>query len=221
MPGAAVKIERSGVYRLNAPAGGPAEVFVTKGRAVVAGTLVKGGKLARVSGAGVEVAKFDKKQSDQFDLWSRDRGKELAKANERISHRALRTAFGMSSFDSMFSRWGNGFWFFNSSLRCYTFLPNGYGWRSPYGYGYNTGVLYVPNPSGGNSPGYVYPTTGGTASNPGGGGYGGSGSGGSGDGGARSIDASPKTHTPPVTPPTRVEHTDRPMRETPRTIRDQ
>ncbi|HWS88623.1 MAG TPA: FecR domain-containing protein [Pyrinomonadaceae bacterium] len=210
LPGALVKIERSGVYRLNAPAGGPAEVFVTKGRAVVAGTLVKGGKVARVSGAGVEVAKFDKKQRDELDLWSRDRGKELAKANERLSRRAMQTAFGMSSFSGMFSDWGNtnGFWFFNSSLRCYTFLPYGYGWRSPYGYGYNTGVYVSP----GNGGGYAQP---GTASNPGGGTYGGgssgvSGPGGSGNGGGRSIEMSPKAHTPmtprePMTPRMPVE----------------
>jgi hypothetical protein len=221
MPGARVRIERSGVYRLNAPAGGPWEVAVTEGRAVVAGTLVKGGKVARVSSTGVEVAKFDKKQRDEFDLWSRDRGKELAKANERLSQRALRSAFSMSSFDRTFGDWGssNGFWFFNSNLRCYTFLPYGYGWRSPYGYGYNTGVYVTPNPSG-NGPGYVHPTTGGAASNPGGGTWGGGtsgGSGGAGNGGT--VGSSPATPresmTPRETMSPRMEPVERPMRERP------
>jgi hypothetical protein len=211
IPGALVKIERSGVYRLNAPAGGPAEVFVTKGRAVVAGTLVKGGKVAHVSGAGVEVAKFDKKQRDEFDLWSRDRGKELAKANEKLSHRALRSAFGMSAFDATFSGWDspNGFWFFNSSLRCYTFLPYGYGWRSPYGYGYNTGVYVTPNP-GGYGTGHVYPTTGGGTWG-GGTASGGSGSGGSGNGGT--VGTTPVTPRETMAP--RTESVDRPMHEIP------
>jgi hypothetical protein len=212
MPGGLVRIERSGVYRLNAPA----EVAVTKGRAVVAGTRVKGGKVARMSGAGVEVSKLDKEWRDELDLWSRERGKELAKANERLTHRAVRSAFSMSRYDTLFSDWGssNGFWFFNRSLRCYTFLPIGHGWRSPYGYGYGTGVYVTPNPYGGNSPGYVHPTTGGgAASNPGGGGAwggGGSGPGNTGNGGG--VSSTPHTPTP-ITPPTRVEPAERPMRE--------
>src|SRR5215207_3156766 len=35
VPGALVEIVRSGVYRINAPAGGPAEVAVTKGRVII------------------------------------------------------------------------------------------------------------------------------------------------------------------------------------------
>ena len=207
LPGAVVKIERSGVYRLNAPEGGPSEVAVTKGRAVVGATVVKGGKVARVSGAGVEVSKLDKESRDELDQWSRDRGKELAKANEKLSQRALRTAFSSRNiFDASFNGWGspNGFWFFNSGLRCYTFLPYGYGWRSPYGHSYSTGVL--PSPRGGWSPGYNPP--GGAGSNPGGGTWGGgSGSGGGGGG------STPTRVTPPINPPTRGEPAERPMRE--------
>jgi hypothetical protein len=211
MPGAVVKIERSGVYRLNAPAGGPSEVAVAKGRAVVGGTTVKGGKVARVLGAGVEVVKLDKKSRDELDQWSRDRGKELAKANEKLSHRALRSAFRSRSFDAGFGGWGssNGFWFFNSNLRCYTFLPYGYGWRSPYGYGYNTGVW--PTPSGDVRPAYNPP--GGAGSNPGGGTWGGGpGPGGSGGGGG--VGSTPAPAPPmPVNPPSRAEPMERPMRE--------
>lgn len=207
MPGALVKIERSGVYRLNAPAGGPPEVAVVKGRAVVGGAPVKGGKAARASGAGVEVVKFDKDSRDELDQWSRDRGKELAKANEKLSHRALRSAFGSRGFDAGFGRWGSphGFWFFNAGLRCYTFLPYGLGWRSPYGYGYNTGVM--PSPRGGWTTGHNAP--GGAGSNPRGGTWGGGpGSGGGG------VGSSPRpAHPTPVTRPSRVEPAERPMRQ--------
>jgi hypothetical protein len=212
-PGAPVKIVRSGVYRINAPAGGATEVAVTKGRAVVNSTIIKGGKVARVSDAGVEVAKLDKEWRDELDMWSRDRGKELARANERLSRRAVRSAFNMGGYESIFgSSWGsNGLWFFNADMRCYTFLPFGIGWRSPYGYGYGLGVYRpMPDPSGGWSPPYVPPAGGGnTASNPGGGSPGGGGgSGGSGSSGGNT----PMTPTP-ITPPSRVEPMDRPMRE--------
>jgi hypothetical protein len=212
MPGGRVRVVRSGVYRFNAPAGGPAEVVVTKGRAVVGETKVKGGTVARVSGGGgVEVAKFDKKLRDEFDLWSRERGKELAKANEKLSHRALRSAFSASSYNSTFGSWGspNGFWFFNSALRCYTFLPYGYGWRSPYGYGYGTGI-WRPYPAGGRTPDEPNPGRGGGTW--GGGASGGSGPGGSGNGGGGG--------STPMTPrnidrPARTEPREAPMRQRP------
>jgi hypothetical protein len=215
-PGALVRIVRSGVYRVNAPAAGPTEVVVTKGRAVVGETVVKGGKVARVAGAGVEVAKFDKQWRDDLDQWSRERGKELARANERLNRRALRSALMLGSYDNLFgSSWGhNGFWYFNASSHCYTFLPFGYGWRSPYGYGYGTGV-YRPRPdqSGGWIPPTVQPAGGGGTwggGNPGGGAGGSGGGGGSNPGGGG--DFRPVTPTP-VTPPSRVEPMERPMRE--------
>jgi hypothetical protein len=133
----------------------------------------------------------------------------LAKANEKLSQRALRTAFSSRSiFDASFGGWGspNGFWVFNSALRCYTFLPYGYGWRSPYGHSYNTGVL--PSPNGGWRPGYTPP--GGAGSNPGGGTWGR----GSGSGGGGGVGSTPTRETPtPITPPSRIEPAERPMRE--------
>ena len=211
-PGGVVEIVRTGVYRINAPAGGPLEVAVEKGRAVVGGTLVKGGKVARVSGAGVEVAKLDKKWRDELDQWSRERGKELARANERLSHRAVRSAFNMGRYDSLYdSSYGaNGFWFYNASARCYTFLPFGYGWRSPYGYGYGLGVWRPrPAPSGGWIAPSTQPARGGTDSgswgrNSPGGGWGGGSSAGGGSTHARPT---------PAAPPTRVERMERPVRE--------
>jgi hypothetical protein len=206
VPGAVVKIVRGGVYRFNATEAGPAEVVVTNGRAVVGSTKVKGGKVARISGAGIEVAKFDKQWRDDLDRWSRERGKELAKANEKLNRRALISAF--DSFNNAYvGGWASGFWAFNSSMRCYTFLPYGYGWRSPYGFGYGIGVY---GPVTGWRPVYTGGAGGGTWGGgvPGGGGSGGGGV--SGTGGGRDI--RPMNPTP-ISPPTRFEPSERPMRE--------
>lgn len=215
VPGALVEIVRSGVYRLNVPASGPPEVAVEKGRAVIGSTIVKGGKVARVSGAGVEVAKLDKKKRDELDQWSRERGKELAKANERLSRRAVRSAFTLGDYDNIWgSSWGsNGFWFFNSSLRCYTFLPYGYGWRSPYGHSYGLGVWRPrPDPSAGWVPNNQ-PGGGSTAYNPGGGGGGNSGGGGGGGGGSNPGGGGGFTPVTPREPMPTREPMERPMRE--------
>ncbi|MFL6253820.1 MAG: hypothetical protein ACJ74T_02250, partial [Pyrinomonadaceae bacterium] len=210
VPGAIVKIVRSGVYRINVPAGGPTEVAVTKGRAVVGSTIFKGGKFARVSGAGVEVSKLDKQLRDELDLWSRERGKELAKANERVNRRALRAALNLGNYDNIFGRTNDpfGLWYFNTGSNCYTFLPFGYGWRSPYGFGYGLGVYWPrPDPSGSWIPPSIQPMGGGsTASNPGGG------SGGYGNGGGSNPGGGGRDLTP-ITPPSRVEPMERPMRE--------
>ncbi len=169
-PRSTVRIIRSGVYRINALGDGTAEVAVFDGRALVGETLVKGGKVARTGAGGVEVSKLDKKNRDDLDLWSRDRGKELAKANEKLKRRTLAALFERNSFDSLFGSYGQlrGFWFYNNGLRCYTFIPFSAYWRSPYGYGYGTGVIpYYPNPSRRwpdgtpHRPGHTPPSTGG------------------------------------------------------------
>ncbi|MFN2416668.1 MAG: hypothetical protein ABR603_16125, partial [Pyrinomonadaceae bacterium] len=208
-PRSKVRILRTGVYRINALADGTAELVVFDGRALLGETLVKGGKVARAGAGGVEVSKFDKKNRDELDLWSRERGKELAQANERLQRRVLNTVFARNSFDNIFG-YSSGFWFYNDRSRCYTFLPFGYGWRSPYGYWYETGIVVNPNPSGGwsrpgQTPGTYPPgTNGGGGSNPSGGG--GGNSGGAGAAPSRpsagdSIDrtpVAPRTETPSV-----------------------
>src|SRR6266496_5021373 len=40
------------------------------------------------------------------------------------------------SFSTFGSR--SGLWMYNSNLRCFTFLPFGYGWDSPYGASYSS-----------------------------------------------------------------------------------
>ena len=170
-PQTRVELIRTGIYRVNVLPSGATEVFVWEGRAQVGRrgeALVKGGRAATAAaGAEVVVAKFDKKNRDALDLWSRERGKELAKLNERFSRREVRTAFtGLDLLD-----WGyryGGVWVAYGG--CYTFLPYSAYWRSPYGFGYGS-WYYTPRtycaqcPSGGRVLGgggaRPYPTFGG------------------------------------------------------------
>jgi len=150
-PQTSARIVRSGLYRFDVLAGNVTEVSVLKGRAFVGRpeVLYKGGKVVRVgAGGSPEVAKYEKKDKDRdaLDLWSRERGRELAKMNEKLSRRqanALLQSASLSMFPSRFS--ANGVWYYNSLSGCYTFLPfGGYGyWRSPYG-GYYGNQLLMP-----------------------------------------------------------------------------
>ena len=208
---AVVHIVRTGIYRINALPGGEAEVAVFEGRALVGGLTVKGGTSARTGAAGVEVSKFDKKNRDGLDLWSRDRGKELAKANENLTRRALRTAFGSNSAEELFGPFGRtlGFWFYNSRARCYTFIPYSAYWRSPYGYWYGTGVIYNPGSTWNGQHGYTPPnTTGGVITTGGGLSGSGPGAGGSGVGGAAPSQPVPRDVPVERAPPT--SHGERP-----------
>ncbi len=197
-PQTSVRIVRSGIYRLDVLPSGVTEVAVHKGRAYVGEPelLVKGGKVVRTgAGGGLEVAKLDKQGRDALDLWSKERGKELAKVNEKLSRRNTNTLLASANFNSLFptqSRYGHtGLWVWNGNTNCYTFLPFYSYWRSPYGYGYGnqvwtpypqcfgcTGGRYgTPTvgstngganttPSGGTPGGYVQPSGGGTPQAP-------------------------------------------------------
>ena len=129
-------IARRGIYRINV-ASGATELVVQKGRAFAVDSprdLIKGGKKVTYTQATALVAKVEKADRDEFDLWSRDRGKTLAKANEKLTARMLNGYLDRRLWSAEFSgpnRWG--FWTFNSTLRCYTFLPFFWGWSSPYG----------------------------------------------------------------------------------------
>jgi len=146
-PHASVNIIRSGIYRFNLLPSGVTEVVVQKGRVVVGEgnpTIVKGGKVARIGTGGVEIAKLEKKERkerDALDLWSRERGKELAKANQTLSRRNVNSLLASARSDGLFSGFNNfasaGVWFWNGRGNCYTFLPFASQWRSPYGHWYD------------------------------------------------------------------------------------
>lgn len=147
-PQTRVEIVRSGVYRFDVMQSGETVVSVEKGRALVgegaAALVVKGGKEARVVGSGgVEVAKLDKRQRDELDLWSRERGKELAKVNGTLANRQTNALLASYSdfndiFKAEFSNSMVGIWMWSYQRGCYTFVPFYTGWRSPYGVGYGS-----------------------------------------------------------------------------------
>lgn len=161
-PRGLVRVVRSGVYRIDVGPSGVAEVTVLKGHALVGATLVKGGKVAREGGAGLEVAKLDKKERDALDLWSLERGKELARANSALSRRGVYDTLasaGSGNIFAGFSRHGyGGLWVWNSQARCFTFLPfYTNDWRSPYGYWYGMGAYFYPDPQNNQSTGAYTP----------------------------------------------------------------
>ncbi|MDT5159397.1 MAG: hypothetical protein QOH51_3754 [Acidobacteriota bacterium] len=142
-PQTRVRIIRSGVYRINVLPTGAADFVILKGRALVGPgetILVKGGRVAHDGEGGVELAKLDKKERDSLDLWSRERGKELAKANERLSRRAMTSMFARTRLDDIFGEPGRhgyaGVWLWSQGSSCYTFLPFYPYWSSPYGFDY-------------------------------------------------------------------------------------
>lgn len=154
-PQTRVEIVRAGVYRVDVTQTGETVVSVQKGRALVgegsAALLVKSGNEARVAGAGVsEVAKLqnkNKQQRDELELWSRERGKELAKVNGALANRQTNSLLASYSgiSDIFNAEFPNrfGFWMWSSRTNCYTFLPFYTGWRSPYGFGYGSSFDYA------------------------------------------------------------------------------
>jgi hypothetical protein len=189
-------IVRQGLYRLNVIPGDATELIVRKGRVILSDatqTKVKGGNKVIFSSTNVTVAKLtkeEKKQQEEIDDWSKQRAETLAKANRKITNKMLTAAFfsyqDYGWRDPYFGR-GFGLWFYNPIQGCYTFIPWYYGWRSPYGSSYTTGIYNPYVNGGGSSNGYGYPAGGGVNGN------GGNGAGGSNGGGPRPI-----TPTPPA-----------------------
>jgi hypothetical protein len=142
-PHAKMIIVRRGLYRVNVIPGDTTELFVRKGRVMLANThtKVKEGDKVVFSSTAFSVAKMQKteKQKDILDTWSKERAGTVALANKKISERDL-NAF-VASLDNFwwasFSARSPGVWLFNPGYRCYTFMPFSFGWGSPYGSSYS------------------------------------------------------------------------------------
>ncbi len=131
----------SGVYRIDVLENGSSRLQVWKGKAQTGdldSTKVKKSREVLMNGSQVAVEKFDRDEKDSFDEWSQERAKQLAEANARLERRTLRTSL-VNSFSN--NRWGGfntlGLWAYDASFGGYCFLPFGYGWSSPYGYGFD------------------------------------------------------------------------------------
>jgi FecR protein len=138
-PHAKMVIVRRGLYRVNVVPGDATELFVRKGRVLLANshTKVKEGNKVIFSATTFSVAKLKKadKQKDNFESWSKERAQTVALANRRISLRDVNAY--LSTFDNSwlygFSARRSGLWYFNARFGCFTFLPFYFGWGSPYG----------------------------------------------------------------------------------------
>jgi FecR protein len=132
-------IMRAGIYRINATPEAT-EIFVRKGRIALgpaAQEVVKSGQKVVIGGGVPATAKLTKADNDDFDNWSKERGKTLARANQRLNARALSGFLSSSAWGwpgARFGRWG--LWTWSPFSSCYTFLPFNYGWGSPYGGSY-------------------------------------------------------------------------------------
>jgi hypothetical protein len=143
-PKATFNVVQSGVYRVDVMNDGTGKIEVWKGKAQIGedeDATVKKGRTATVGGDDVAVAKFDRDERDDLEQWSRDRAKELTKVNDRLERQNLRSTL-ISGFNS--NRWNLydsfGLWVYDPFWGGYCFLPFGYGWSSPYGFGYGRDI---------------------------------------------------------------------------------
>jgi hypothetical protein len=188
----------SGIYRVDVLGDGSGRISVSKGRARVGdidSTVVKKGRQATVNGSQADIAKFDSDIKDEFDLWSKDRAKELARISTQVRRNSMQNALTNSFFGN-----GSGFgwnmyhsfglWAYDPFWRSFCFVPFGYGWSSPYGYGFGPNIFWYDLPP----MVYMPPTHGG----------GNSGNG----GGVTSTTRDPNGRQPPAyAPPTRAPYT--------------
>jgi hypothetical protein len=148
-PHTKLAIVRHGLYRLNVIPEDATELIVRKGRVLLkdSTTKVKGGNKVIFSATSVSVAKLtseEKKDKDSVEAWSKDRAETLAKANRRITDRMMTSAFASWTGFGRYGFRSSGFWFYSPINRCYTFLPFGFGWGSPYGNHYSRSIYFGP-----------------------------------------------------------------------------
>lgn len=158
----------SGVYRLDVD-GDESKLSVWKGKARVGsetGDLLKGGRETTVDGGQVVVAKFDRDDKDELDTWSKARSKDLSKMIASLDRNTMRTALMRSYLGGRWNMFNSfGLWVYDPFRSSYCFMPFGYGWSSPYGYGFGRyigwyelpPIIYYPR-----NPGPITPPGGGT-----------------------------------------------------------
>jgi FecR protein len=129
-PGGSLFVTKDGLYRIDEK-NGATTVSVRQGEVLLGGAAasqaarIKRGKVFTLSsGAQTNLAKLDRDASDKFDVWCFSRGQLLAAANLR----ALRQNRTYSAF--------NGGWYYDSLYNCYTFMPFGRRFFSPFGFGF-------------------------------------------------------------------------------------
>lgn len=156
LPNAKVRLLKSGVYRADILHDGSVQISVWSGRAVVEGgpvaTQIEKGNGVVISNGKIS-DQFDLDLGDNFDLWSRERSKELAKLASKLKKDQVRNILYTNTDDDW---WMNqtGFWVYDRGRRTHCYVPNARGWQSPYGDHYNRNIGDYRHPgqrgSGGN-----------------------------------------------------------------------
>lgn len=141
----------SGIYRFNVAENGDAEVLVWDGLAEVGRSRIQVKKNRGVTiGATIsEIEKFDKDdERDELAVWSKERGKLIARSTAKLKDRALRDSL-VNAFNG--GHWGMrdafGLWVFDRRLGYSCFLPFGAGWYSPYGYMFGHSIWWYQLPT--------------------------------------------------------------------------
>ena len=189
-------IIRKGLYRFNVTADGRVEAAVRKGRIAHGKTTIKDGKKAVFDNGTLAVASYGKKDTDNFDQWSKDRAQSLVAVNRGLSKNRVNFTF-LFGVDMGFTN----VWIRDSRCGCYTFLPYSDRYSSPYGWDYVTcNPFYSGRPRPDYDRGHGGGTTGGN--NGGGGNHGGyPGGGNNGGGGGHSGGGGGATPRPTEPPP--------------------
>lgn len=143
-PKIAFYLVKSGIYRVDVGSDGIGKISVWKGKAQLNNnTVIKAGQTTAIVNGQLTVAKFDRDNKGEFETWSKDRAKEIAKINARLvrkeMNRSLINGFNQNLFGTGL-RNAYGFWVMDGISRSYCFLPFGYGWSSPYGFGFDSSI---------------------------------------------------------------------------------
>ncbi len=140
----------SGIYRVDVGPNGVGTVSVWKGKAQIgddAAAIIKSGREGTLNGEQVAISKFDRGDKDEFETWSKDRAKELAKVTSRLPRANMRTALMRSFLGQQWNMYNSfGLWVYDPLSRTRCFLPFGWGWGSPYGYGFGNYIGYYNLP---------------------------------------------------------------------------
>jgi len=149
-PKTQIALVSSGIYSINVSENGETELLVWDGLAEVgrARLQVKKNRGVTLGKTVSAVEKFDRDdEKDSLAVWSKERGKLVAKSTSKLKDRALRESL-MAGFNSR--RWGIrdafGLWVYNRRLGYSCFLPFGSGWYSPYGYDFGASIWWYNLP---------------------------------------------------------------------------
>jgi FecR protein len=179
-PKSSYQLIKSGVYRVDALSDGTGKISVWKGKAKY-GTgkdnVVKGGQTTAIVNGQISVQKFDRDNKGEFEVWSKDRAKEIARVNAKLQQKAMSRSLISSYAQGGFNSWRSsgrfGLWVFDPLSSGFCFLPFGNGWSSPYGFGFNRSIwnynlppqIYNNINPGWNLPGYQPPANNGNTGN--------------------------------------------------------